>query len=398
MARCGRLGTCPRCAPRGGRRCAVPTAPANPRKVLPYGLLKSQGHSEVVSYISQDCEEIPEFLGRKYGHMAKRLDLSFNLLSSFYQEKAAEEVQKRKVQLSSQRQKLEPHTDLRTGEVKSLSNSNGNVVLTKILHEQEYLGHALLDFCVVAQHMLLLLTVAEGQHSSELLVGSKDTTIKRSSVLNPSQDEVLCHLPPDLQLSTDYGLSPSFLPLIVPAQEGQLPFSIKKTAIQPEIYHNHFTSLNFSWRGPAHKSAEDRVQNALSPSDSHALLEGYVKKLGKANFDCILSLNGVTTGFHVSQRATEGKGSLEGLKTFSYLEELILDNNLLGNDLLLPRLPHLHTLTLNKNQISFQRNTCKILLGNVACPNELVCKEKDEDDYQRYRDRELSAAIRPGAE
>ncbi|NXY06087.1 LRMDA protein, partial [Pteruthius melanotis] len=93
--------------------------------------------------------------------------------------------------------------------------------------------------------------------------------------------------------------------------------------------------------------------------------------------------------------------SLEGLKTFTYLEELILDNNLLGNDLLLPRLPHLHTLTLNKNQISFQRNTCKILLdhlaevvpslqylsllGNIACPNELVCKEKDEDDYQRYR-------------
>ncbi|KAF1411979.1 Leucine-rich melanocyte differentiation-associated protein, partial [Spheniscus humboldti] len=93
--------------------------------------------------------------------------------------------------------------------------------------------------------------------------------------------------------------------------------------------------------------------------------------------------------------------SLEGLKTFSYLEELILDNNLLGNDLLLPRLPHLHTLTLNKNQISFRRNTCKILLdhlaevvpslqylsllGNMACPNELVCKEKDEDDYQRYR-------------
>ncbi|NXF01872.1 LRMDA protein, partial [Smithornis capensis] len=93
--------------------------------------------------------------------------------------------------------------------------------------------------------------------------------------------------------------------------------------------------------------------------------------------------------------------SVEGLKTFIYLEELILDNNLLGNDLLLPRLPHLHTLTLNKNQISFQRNTCKILLdhlaevvpslqylsllGNIACPNELVCKEKDEDDYQRYR-------------
>ncbi|NXA39902.1 LRMDA protein, partial [Eudromia elegans] len=25
------------------------------------------------------------------------------------------------------------------------------------------------------------------------------------------------------------------------------------------------------------------------------------------------------------------------------------------------------------------------LLGNVACPNELVSKDKDEDDYQRYR-------------
>ncbi|XP_071895622.1 leucine-rich melanocyte differentiation-associated protein isoform X3 [Anas platyrhynchos] len=89
--------------------------------------------------------------------------------------------------------------------------------------------------------------------------------------------------------------------------------------------------------------------------------------------------------------------SLEGLKTFSYLEELILDNNLLGNDLLLPRLPHLHTLTLNKNQISELESLLDhlaevvpslqylSLLGNVACPNELVCKEKDEDDYQRYR-------------
>lgn len=38
---------------------------------------------------------------------------------------------------------------------------------------------------------------------------------------------------------------------------------------------------------------------------------------------------------------------------FTELEELVVDNNLLGNDLQLPRLPNLHTLTLNKNQISF---------------------------------------------
>ncbi|KAF6317505.1 hypothetical protein mRhiFer1_010374 [Rhinolophus ferrumequinum] len=44
--------------------------------------------------------------------------------------------------------------------------------------------------------------------------------------------------------------------------------------------------------------------------------------------------------------------SLEGLSAFGSLEELILDNNLLGNDLVLPGLPRLHTLSLNKNQIS----------------------------------------------
>uniref|UniRef100_A0A8D0HFN8 Leucine rich melanocyte differentiation associated n=1 Tax=Sphenodon punctatus TaxID=8508 RepID=A0A8D0HFN8_SPHPU len=89
--------------------------------------------------------------------------------------------------------------------------------------------------------------------------------------------------------------------------------------------------------------------------------------------------------------------SLEGLKTFSCLEELILDNNLLGNDLLLPRLPHLHTLTLNKNQIteleSLLDHLTEVvpsleylsLLGNIACPNELVSRDNDEGDYQRYR-------------
>uniref|UniRef100_A0A8C8ZIJ1 Leucine rich melanocyte differentiation associated n=1 Tax=Prolemur simus TaxID=1328070 RepID=A0A8C8ZIJ1_PROSS len=90
--------------------------------------------------------------------------------------------------------------------------------------------------------------------------------------------------------------------------------------------------------------------------------------------------------------------SLEGLSAFGSLEELILDNNLLGDDLMLPRLPRLHTLTLNKNQISFPL-PCLLdhlaevtpaleylsLLGNVACPNELVSLEKDEEDYKRYR-------------
>ncbi|XP_053164941.1 leucine-rich melanocyte differentiation-associated protein-like [Hemicordylus capensis] len=42
-----------------------------------------------VSYIGQDCKDIPEFLGRQYGYIAKRLDLSFNLLRWFAEAKAA---------------------------------------------------------------------------------------------------------------------------------------------------------------------------------------------------------------------------------------------------------------------------------------------------------------------
>ncbi|XP_054839933.1 leucine-rich melanocyte differentiation-associated protein [Eublepharis macularius] len=93
----------------------------------------------------------------------------------------------------------------------------------------------------------------------------------------------------------------------------------------------------------------------------------------------------------------EGELSLEGLEPFCSLEELILDNNLLGNDLRLPRLLNLHTLTLNKNQITELESLLDhlveaapsleylSLLGNTACPNELVCKDNDEGDYQRYR-------------
>uniref|UniRef100_A0A8C7YWK1 Leucine-rich melanocyte differentiation-associated protein n=1 Tax=Oryzias sinensis TaxID=183150 RepID=A0A8C7YWK1_9TELE len=89
--------------------------------------------------------------------------------------------------------------------------------------------------------------------------------------------------------------------------------------------------------------------------------------------------------------------SLAGLKMFTELEELVADNNLLGNDLQLPRLPNLHTLTLNKNQLTdieaLLEHLADVtpslkylsLLGNEACPNQLVSPDKDEDDYQRYR-------------
>lgn len=84
----------------------------------------------------------------------------------------------------------------------------------------------------------------------------------------------------------------------------------------------------------------------------------------------------------------------DGLKRFVGLRELVLDNNRL-NDLPLPLLPFLHTLSVNKNRLwdlgalleKLTKCTPQIeylsLLGNALCPNELV--SGDEEDYQNYR-------------
>ncbi|TEA37351.1 hypothetical protein DBR06_SOUSAS1910042, partial [Sousa chinensis] len=89
--------------------------------------------------------------------------------------------------------------------------------------------------------------------------------------------------------------------------------------------------------------------------------------------------------------------SLEGLSEFGSLEELILDNNLLGDDLVLPGLLSFWTKILNLCHITdlecLLDHLAEVtpaleylsLLGNVACPNELVSLEKDEEDYKRYR-------------
>jgi hypothetical protein len=90
--------------------------------------------------------------------------------------------------------------------------------------------------------------------------------------------------------------------------------------------------------------------------------------------------------------------SVEGVEQFARLEELVLDNNeLTDSSLALPLLPRLHTLTLNKNQIrdadrlvTTLAKACPnlrylSLLGNQACPNELLGSGHDDEDYQRYR-------------
>eukprot|EP00035_Acanthoeca_spectabilis_P020829 m.434787 g.434787 ORF g.434787 m.434787 type:complete len:272 (+) comp17767_c0_seq1:231-1046(+) len=87
--------------------------------------------------------------------------------------------------------------------------------------------------------------------------------------------------------------------------------------------------------------------------------------------------------------------TLRHVEQFKGLQELVLDNNSLGDDVDFPSLPGLTTLSLNKNRISdtekflgqvkkaYPKLRFLSLLGNEACPNELVLK--DESDYQRYR-------------
>lgn len=87
--------------------------------------------------------------------------------------------------------------------------------------------------------------------------------------------------------------------------------------------------------------------------------------------------------------------TLRNVEAFRVLSELILDNNSLGDDVAFPQISTLKLLSLNKNRISdtekflvqvkesFPNLSFLSLLGNEACPNELVLK--DESDYQRYR-------------
>lgn len=89
--------------------------------------------------------------------------------------------------------------------------------------------------------------------------------------------------------------------------------------------------------------------------------------------------------------------TVEALDKFTTLEELVLDNNDIDDTITFPPMPKLHTLLINKNKITnvdlftdklqtcFPSLTYLSMLGNQACPNELLATDKDEEDYQRYR-------------
>ncbi|XP_026477450.1 leucine-rich melanocyte differentiation-associated protein-like [Ctenocephalides felis] len=89
--------------------------------------------------------------------------------------------------------------------------------------------------------------------------------------------------------------------------------------------------------------------------------------------------------------------SLEGLSKFQALEELILDSNNLDDNFVLPHLPNLRTLSLNKNRLrNLESTVTKLsksapslhylsLLGNLICPDQLSDPTTDVQDYFRYR-------------
>ncbi|VVC96272.1 unnamed protein product [Leptidea sinapis] len=71
--------------------------------------------------------------------------------------------------------------------------------------------------------------------------------------------------------------------------------------------------------------------------------------------------------------------TLKGLERFTRLEELVLDNNKLGDTIV-----NLEAL-INKLCDSYPSLSYLSLLSNKACPNQLSDRDKDESDYQRYR-------------
>lgn len=90
--------------------------------------------------------------------------------------------------------------------------------------------------------------------------------------------------------------------------------------------------------------------------------------------------------------------SITGVKDFTQLQELVLDNNKLRDLKTLPSIPTLTTLSLNNNKLTdidralerIRERCPKIvyvsLLGNPGCPDQLTNPAAtDEDDYERYR-------------
>ncbi|XP_059610768.1 leucine-rich melanocyte differentiation-associated protein-like [Phlebotomus argentipes] len=93
--------------------------------------------------------------------------------------------------------------------------------------------------------------------------------------------------------------------------------------------------------------------------------------------------------------------SIAGLSLFASMEELILDNNQLG-DITFPAISNLKLLSLNNNMIrnldnlldnikeSFPQLDYLSLLGNPCCPFPIYSGSIDEKKYHKYREKVLN--------
>lgn len=65
--------------------------------------------------------------------------------------------------------------------------------------------------------------------------------------------------------------------------------------------------------------------------------------------------------------------NLKGLNGFQTLQELILDNNELNDNIQFPFLPYLHTLSLNKNNVSIQFLFLIIIINDNTYIDNFFC-------------------------
>lgn len=89
--------------------------------------------------------------------------------------------------------------------------------------------------------------------------------------------------------------------------------------------------------------------------------------------------------------------NIENLRNFVKLNHLVLDNNELDDSAKFPVLYTLQTLEMNNNQFknisSLTKKLSKSypllnylsLLGNKACPSDILGSQNSKDDYQKYR-------------
>jgi len=149
------------------------------------------------------------------------------------------------------------------------------------------------------------------------------------------------------------------------------------------------------------RSAISKQQQQQADHDHHVALKIIEYQLSYIGKECerIPQILGQTYGDFTKRLdlSYNQLSTLDNIDLFICLEELILDNNELGDEVQFVRLASLHTLSLNKNRFKdldrllnqlmkcYPNLKYLSLLGNPACPTPLSIVDSDDEDYRRYR-------------